>query len=263
MIRDPVTWWMLHLALRTVMPASNVHNEPSRVQLGNQRVNPGKRLNRQRKPRENRGHGEKNANIACSPNMISSIEISEGCNLNSTDKSLTELLATNNVTSNATSSPSQSAGRTKDTLNDQIRELQKCVSDLSKQNSSLQSQIDLLEFELENLKKMNKTSKSEIKRKTKDNDNLRQKLSRIKGLRKYTNDQNATEKMAPISVIVMICKQQIQNWIACAFTSLMSHRRFSLSLVSSEAKYLQLQRPAINSSCPNLPPHPKNPSPSR
>ena len=135
----------------------------------------------------------KNASIACSPNMISSIEISEECNLNSTDKSLTELLATDNVTPNATSSPSQSAGRTKDALNDQIRELQKCVSDLSKQNSLLQNQIDLLESELENSKKVNKTSKSEIKRITKDNDNLRRELSRIKGLRKYTDDQNATE----------------------------------------------------------------------
>ena len=42
-------------------------------------------------------------------------------------------------------------------------------------------------------KKVNKTSKSEIKRITKDNDNLRRELSRIKGLRKYTDDQNATE----------------------------------------------------------------------
>ena len=92
--------------------------------------------------------------------MISSIEISEKCNLNTTDKSLTELLATNNVTPNATSSPSQSAGQTKYTLNDQIRELQKCVNDLSKQNSSLQNQIYLLETELENSKKVNKTSKS-------------------------------------------------------------------------------------------------------
>ena len=67
--------------------------------------------------------------------------------------------------------------------------------------------------------------------------------------------------MAPISVIKMICKHHIQNWVACAFTSLISHLRFSLSLVRSEARYLQLQRPAINSSCPNLSPHPTNPSP--
>ena len=43
---------------------------------------------------------------------------------------------------------------------------------------------------------MNKTSKSEIKQITKDNDNLRRELSRIKGLRKYTDDQNATENDA-------------------------------------------------------------------
>ena len=108
------------------------------------------------------------------------------------NQSLTELLVTNNSTVSGTpkasSSPSRPDSPTKEALKDRIQELEKCVSDMSKENSSLQHQTDLLNAELENAKKVNKTSKTEIKRLTKDNDNLRREISRISGLRRYVSD---------------------------------------------------------------------------
>ena len=72
------------------------------------------------------------------------------------NQSLTELLATGGVTPTATSSPSRSDSPTKDALNKKIGELQTCVNDLTGQNSSLQNQIDLLQSELDDAKKVNK-----------------------------------------------------------------------------------------------------------
>ena len=114
------------------------------------------------------------------------------------NQSLTELLATNNSTVSGTpkasSSPSRPDSPTKESLKDRIHELEKCVSDMSKENSSLQHQTDLLNAELENAKKVNKTSKTEIKRLTKDNDNLRREISRISGLRRYVSDDENGNK---------------------------------------------------------------------
>ena len=104
------------------------------------------------------------------------------------DRSLTELLGSNSMPPTAASSPSNSNHVHPSLLKKTIHDLEKQVENLSKQNSSLQHQLDLLEVELDNAKKIDKNNKNELKRITKDNDNLRRELSRVNGLRKFLSD---------------------------------------------------------------------------
>ena len=109
------------------------------------------------------------------------------------DQSLTELLDTNSMPPTATSSPGNSDNSYSCSLRKTIHDLEKQVDSLSKQNSALQNQLDLLE--VDNDKKIEKNNKNELKRITKDNDNLRREISRISGLRKHLSDSgdNANE----------------------------------------------------------------------
>ena len=157
------------------MAASNAHSGLLVTQRGSQRVNPEKSPNSQRK-----WHGKKkkalekkdnrkNTNGSSQSNATSTTEQSLESHLNIFNQSLTELLATGGVTLTATSSPSRSDSPTKETLKKKIGELQTCVNDLTKQNSSLQNQIDLLQSELDDAKKseqkLKKWSETNHKRK--------------------------------------------------------------------------------------------------
>ena len=106
-------------------------------------------------------------------------------------QSLTELLGTNSIPPTATSSPGNSDTSYSCPLRKTIHDLEKQVDSLSKQNSALQNQLDLLKVELDNAKKIEKNNKNELKRITKDNDNLRREISRIGGLRKHLSDSDS------------------------------------------------------------------------
>ena len=94
------------------------------------------------------------------------------------DISLSELLA---------SSPSQT--QTSNTEPDDISDLQlKCERQFS-ECISLRAQVDLLYDENEQQKKIRKSQQSEIKRLKNDNENLRRQLSKVSGMRRYTEPQ--------------------------------------------------------------------------
>ena len=103
------------------------------------------------------------------------------------DQSLTELLGSDNVPPKAASSPSSSDHSQSDSYKRTICDLRQQAEGLRKQNSALQHQVELLEEELNNAKKLDKNKKNELKRLTKDNDNLRREISRIGGVRKFVS----------------------------------------------------------------------------
>ena len=109
------------------------------------------------------------------------------CSLVMDDQSLTELLGSDNVPPKAASSPSSSDHSQSDSYKRTICDLRQQSEGLRKQNSALQHQVELLEEELNNAKKLDRNNKNELKRLTKDNDNLRREISRIGGVRKLVS----------------------------------------------------------------------------
>ena len=73
------------------------------------------------------------------------------------------------------------------------------IEDLRIYIAALNNQIDLLNGEMEVKKKVDKRHKSEIKRLTNDNDQLRRQISRYRGMRKYTDSKPTCSKPTPTS----------------------------------------------------------------
>ena len=163
----------------------------SRKQASTKKTKRDKKAQRKcRRDEKRRSKGSKECDNA-SLNDLSQNQQPTSSRLEMDDQSLTELLGANSIPPTATSSPGNSDTAYSCPLRKTIHDLEKQVDSLSKQNSALQNQLDLLEVELDNAKKIEKTNKNELKRITKDNDNLRREISRISGLRKHLSDSDS------------------------------------------------------------------------
>ena len=62
------------------------------------------------------------------------------------------------------------------------------------EKTRLHNTVELLQAEIEEYKRNQKVMKSEVKRLTTDNDNLRRSISRYRGMRRYTTNDNHSDK---------------------------------------------------------------------
>ena len=83
-----------------------------------------------------------------------------------------------------TSTPAVSASNPSEVVSN----LRATIKDLIKQKKSLESQVSVLNTELGEKQKLDKNRIQEIKRITKQNDNLLKRISQLEGMRKFTTD---------------------------------------------------------------------------
>ena len=122
------------------------------------------------------------------------------------ERSLTEMLASDTPQPSLTSSPLRSQGDSTADSNDRIVLLESRLLASSIQlegqtdeNIRLKNVIQLLEKEIDSKKKTGKTQKNEIKKLKNENDELRRQLSRFRGMRKFADVADkavATDGMA-------------------------------------------------------------------
>ena len=108
------------------------------------------------------------------------------------------------------------------------------IEDLTAENSSLVSQIDLINDELKCQKKTLHFQKSSIKKLTKDDDNLRKELSQFRGMRKYT--QGAVDTTA---IQRPDCTDGIEEELGIANAKLNSLRDQMVNITSSMLALLE------------------------
>ena len=125
-----------------------------------------------------------------------------------TDQSLTDLLAATDVTnfSNDSSNSNNSLPESNDQMILRLEakllatniELQAEINE----KNSLQNQVDILMAEMDSLKKIDKNQKNQLKKLMNENDKLRKEISRVSGIRRYTERNSDTLNSAQCDISI-------------------------------------------------------------
>ena len=122
-----------------------------------------------------------------SPDLQSSGHVTD-TNIHINDRSLTDMLMSGVASDSVESAASCTLDA--DRLQSKLTAAALALEHEVTEKTRLHNTVELLQIEIEEYKRNQKVMKSEIKRLTTDNDNLRRTLSRYRGMRRYTTSDN-------------------------------------------------------------------------